>query len=63
MRCKLDLDACTGLLLTVRRTAVPSSRVSKPSAGCVQDRIVRAFLIEEQKVVKKVLKESQQKKR
>lgn len=32
-------------------------------AGCVQDRIVRAFLIEEQKVVKKVLKESQQKKR
>jgi large subunit ribosomal protein L34e len=29
----------------------------------VQDRIVRAFLIEEQKVVKKVLKESQQKKR
>jgi hypothetical protein len=32
-------------------------------ANCVQDRIVRAFLIEEQKVVKKVLKESQQKKR
>lgn len=30
-------------------------------AGCVKDRIVRAFLIEEQKIVKKVLKESQQK--
>lgn len=28
-------------------------------AGCVKDRIVRAFLIEEQKIVKKVLKESQ----
>jgi ribosomal protein L34E len=32
-------------------------------ANCVKDRIVRAFLIEEQKIVKKVLKESQQKKR
>ncbi|OJJ38972.1 hypothetical protein ASPWEDRAFT_36680 [Aspergillus wentii DTO 134E9] len=30
-------------------------------AGCVKDRIVRAFLIEEQKIVKKVLKESQAK--
>ncbi|EER43073.1 ribosomal protein L34 protein [Histoplasma capsulatum H143] len=29
--------------------------------GCVKDRIVRAFLIEEQKIVKKVLKESQEK--
>jgi len=29
----------------------------------VKDRIVRAFLIEEQKIVKKVLKETQQKKR
>jgi large subunit ribosomal protein L34e len=29
-------------------------------ANCVRDRIVRAFLIEEQKIVKKVLKESQQ---
>ncbi|KAK2757044.1 60S ribosomal protein L34 [Arachnomyces sp. PD_36] len=28
-------------------------------SGCVKDRIVRAFLIEEQKIVKKVLKESQ----
>ncbi|KAH8599684.1 putative 60S ribosomal protein L34 [Bisporella sp. PMI_857] len=27
-------------------------------ANCVRDRIVRAFLIEEQKIVKKVLKES-----
>jgi large subunit ribosomal protein L34e len=26
-------------------------------ANCVRDRIVRAFLIEEQKIVKKVLKE------
>jgi large subunit ribosomal protein L34e len=31
-------------------------------ANCVRDRIVRAFLIEEQKIVKKVLKESQEKK-
>jgi hypothetical protein len=30
-------------------------------ANCVKDRIVRAFLIEEQKIVKKVLKESQKK--
>ncbi|KAI9658977.1 MAG: 60S ribosomal protein L34 [Bathelium mastoideum] len=32
-------------------------------ANCVKDRVVRAFLIEEQKIVKKVLKESQGKKR
>jgi hypothetical protein len=32
-------------------------------ANCVRDRIVRAFLIEEQKIVKKVLKETQQKAR
>ncbi|KAG9239025.1 60S ribosomal protein L34 [Amylocarpus encephaloides] len=32
-------------------------------ANCVRDRIVRAFLIEEQKIVKKVLKESQQTKK
>merc|ERR1711964_554693 len=32
-------------------------------ANCVRDRVVRAFLIEEQKIVKKVLKESQSKKR
>ncbi|KAI9728291.1 MAG: 60S ribosomal protein L34 [Cirrosporium novae-zelandiae] len=30
-------------------------------ANCVKDRVVRAFLIEEQKIVKKVLKESQAK--
>ncbi|KAF1816541.1 60S ribosomal protein L34-B-like protein [Eremomyces bilateralis CBS 781.70] len=29
-------------------------------ANCVKDRVVRAFLIEEQKIVKKVIKESQQ---
>jgi len=29
----------------------------------VKDRVVRAFLIEEQKIVKKVLKENQAKKR
>ena len=28
--------------------------------NCVRDRIVRAFLIEEQKIVKKVLKEQEQ---
>jgi hypothetical protein len=32
-------------------------------ANCVKDRVVRAFLIEEQKIVKKVLKESKEKKR
>ncbi|KAI9821050.1 MAG: 60S ribosomal protein L34 [Pycnora praestabilis] len=32
-------------------------------ANCVKDRVVRAFLIEEQKIVKKVLKESQQQKK
>ncbi|KAM0804367.1 ribosomal protein L34Ae [Usnea florida] len=32
-------------------------------ANCVKDRVVRAFLIEEQKIVKKVLKENQAKKR
>ncbi|KAI0527867.1 ribosomal protein L34e-domain-containing protein [Xylaria bambusicola] len=29
-------------------------------ANCVKDRVVRAFLIEEQKIVKKVLKEQEQ---
>ncbi|KAF1351356.1 60S ribosomal protein L34 [Delphinella strobiligena] len=32
-------------------------------ANCVKDRVVRAFLIEEQKIVKKVLKENSQRKR
>ncbi|KAJ9134497.1 hypothetical protein NKR23_g10086 [Pleurostoma richardsiae] len=48
------------------------SQISKPKktvqrayggsrcGGCVRDRIVRAFLIEEQKIVKKVLKEQSQ---
>ena len=43
---------------TVQR-AYGGSRCS----NCVKDRVVRAFLIEEQKIVKKVLKESQAKKR
>ncbi|KAL9605997.1 MAG: hypothetical protein Q9179_000842 [Wetmoreana sp. 5 TL-2023] len=43
---------------TVQR-AYGGSRCS----NCVKDRVTRAFLIEEQKIVKKVLKESQQKKR
>lgn len=30
-------------------------------ANCVKDRVVRAFLIEEQKIVKRVLKEQQEK--
>lgn len=42
---------------TVRR-AYGGSRCG----NCVRDRIVRAFLIEEQKIVKKVLKESEGKK-
>ncbi|OBA19692.1 ribosomal protein L34e [Metschnikowia bicuspidata var. bicuspidata NRRL YB-4993] len=32
-------------------------------ANCVKERIVRAFLIEEQKIVKRVLKEQQEKER
>ena len=43
---------------TVQR-AYGGSRCS----NCVKDRVVRAFLIEEQKIVKKVLKESKEKKR
>ncbi|KAJ5500091.1 hypothetical protein N7453_009142 [Penicillium expansum] len=48
------------------RSRAPKKNVSRAyggsrCAGCVKDRIVRAFLIEEQKIVKKVLKESQQK--
>jgi large subunit ribosomal protein L34e len=50
------------------------SQISKPKktvnrayggsrcSNCVKDRVVRAFLIEEQKIVKKVLKESAKKK-
>jgi large subunit ribosomal protein L34e len=30
-------------------------------ANCVKDRVVRAFLIEEQKIVKKVMKEAEKK--
>jgi len=46
----------------------PNKSVQRAYGGsrcgnCVKDRIVRAFLIEEQKIVKKVLKESQAKKR
>ncbi|KAK3072335.1 60S ribosomal protein L34B [Teratosphaeriaceae sp. CCFEE 6253] len=32
-------------------------------AGCVKDRVVRAFLIEEQKIVKKVMREAEKKQR
>lgn len=51
------------------------SQISKPKktvqrayggsrcGSCVRDRIVRAFLIEEQKIVKKVLKEQEGKKK
>ena len=46
----------------------PQKKVQRAYGGsrcgnCVKDRVVRAFLIEEQKIVKKVLKESQTKKR
>ncbi|KAF8419925.1 60S ribosomal protein L34B [Tirmania nivea] len=42
----------------------PSKNVSRAYGGsrcanCVKDRVVRAFLIEEQKIVKKVLKEAE----
>ncbi|MCJ1311066.1 60S ribosomal protein L34 [Agyrium rufum] len=44
----------------------PQKTVSRAYGGsrcsnCVKDRVVRAFLIEEQKIVKKVLKESSKK--
>ncbi|KAI1367733.1 ribosomal protein L34e-domain-containing protein [Xylaria arbuscula] len=43
----------------------PKKTVSRAYGGsrcsnCVKDRVVRAFLIEEQKIVKKVLKEQEQ---
>ncbi|KKY29067.1 putative 60s ribosomal protein l34 [Phaeomoniella chlamydospora] len=46
-------------------TSKPKKTVTRAYGGsrcsnCVRDRIVRAFLIEEQKIVKKVLKESEQ---
>ncbi|KAL8922746.1 MAG: hypothetical protein Q9172_003461 [Xanthocarpia lactea] len=46
-----------------RRKTVQRSYGGSRCSNCVKDRVVRAFLIEEQKIVKKVLKESQQKKR
>jgi large subunit ribosomal protein L34e len=50
------------------QVSLPTKSVQRAYGGsrcgnCVKDRIVRAFLIEEQKIVKKVLKESQAKKR
>ncbi|KAK5080644.1 60S ribosomal protein L34B [Exophiala xenobiotica] len=49
---------------TISKTQKSVSRAYGGSrcASCVRDRIVRAFLIEEQKIVKKVLKETQEKK-
>ncbi|OCT50129.1 60S ribosomal protein L34-B [Cladophialophora carrionii] len=49
-------------------TSRPQKTVQRAYGGsrcgnCVRDRIVRAFLIEEQKIVKKVLKETEDKKR
>jgi len=47
-------------------TSRPQKNVTRAYGGsrcanCVRDRIVRAFLIEEQKIVKKVLKETEEK--
>ena len=48
---------------TVSKTHKTVSRAYGGSrcANCVKNRIVRAFLIEEQKIVKKVIKEHEQK--
>lgn len=69
-------DASRSLLTTPNKVPAlrprEYSQISKPKktvqrayggsrcGNCVRDRIVRAFLIEEQKIVKKVLKEQSQ---
>ncbi|ERF72185.1 60S ribosomal protein L34B [Endocarpon pusillum] len=66
--CKIKLPGLQATrpreLATMSKTQKSVSRAYGGSrcANCVRDRIVRAFLIEEQKIVKKVLKESQEKK-
>ena len=66
--CKIKLPGIPATrpreLATMSKTKKSVSRAYGGSrcANCVKDRIVRAFLIEEQKIVKKVLKESQDKK-
>ena len=46
-----------------REKRVSRSYGGSRCAGCVKERIVRAFLIEEQKIVKKVLQEKMKKKK
>ncbi|KAL9119969.1 MAG: hypothetical protein Q9187_003478 [Circinaria calcarea] len=72
--CSFDLPAMDYKFIPALRPR-EYSQISRPKktvqrayggsrcSNCVKDRVVRAFLIEEQKIVKKVLKESQQKKR
>jgi large subunit ribosomal protein L34e len=65
--CKIKLPGLPATrpreLSTMSKTQKSVSRAYGGSrcANCVRDRIVRAFLIEEQKIVKKVLKETQEK--
>jgi hypothetical protein len=75
---EVDLDTFQTLTYELQLPALRPrewTKVSRPTksvsrayggsrcANCVKDRIVRAFLIEEQKIVKKVLKESQSKRK
>jgi len=74
---KLEMDVLICLLSTQIPALRPRqyATISRPKktvqrayggsrcANCVKDRVVRAFLIEEQKIVKKVMKEAEKKKR
>merc|ERR1712039_438464 len=56
------------LLNTKKKGTNPKKTVSRSYGGsrcanCVKDRVTRAFLIEEQKIVKKVMREAEKKNR
>ena len=55
----LGIKACRGqerANMSKTKKTVTRAYGGNRCAGCVRDRVVRAFLIEEQKIVKKVLK-------
>ena len=51
------LRPCEYKRLSKRQKHVSRAYGGSRCAGCVRERVVRAFLIEEQKIVKKVLKQ------
>merc|ERR1719162_1296743 len=58
----LGIKACRGMArghMSKTKKTVTRAYGGNRCAGCVRDRVVRAFLIEEQKIVKKVLKSKQ----